>query len=117
MSTDAMLNIPLGWTEYTVVSEKHLQKRSPPQGASLSDFLGVLGMPGQTAYWGITDVGKIKAGENVVVSGAAGAVGTAVHIRHYPYPKYNRFADPAASPSSRFASRWVLAVSLYRSVK
>jgi NADPH-dependent curcumin reductase CurA len=35
-------------------------------------------MPGQTAYWGILDVGKIKAGENVVVSGAAGAVGTTV---------------------------------------
>ena len=35
---------------------------------------------GQTAYWGILDVGKIKAGEKVVVSGAAGAVGSAVSV-------------------------------------
>lgn len=41
-------------------------------------YLGVLGYPGQTAYWGILDIGKIKAGELVVVSGAAGAVGTIV---------------------------------------
>jgi NADPH-dependent curcumin reductase CurA len=41
-------------------------------------YLGVLGYPGQTAYWGILDVGKIQPGELVVVSGAAGAVGTIV---------------------------------------
>jgi NADPH-dependent curcumin reductase CurA len=35
-------------------------------------------MPGQTAYWGITDIGQIKPGEVVVVSGAAGAVGSTV---------------------------------------
>ncbi|KAK9900255.1 NAD(P)-binding protein [Cystobasidium minutum MCA 4210] len=68
----------LGWQEYSVVSEKTLTKRVPPQGAQLTDYLGVLGMPGQTAYWGITDVGQIKPGETVVVSGAAGAVGSTV---------------------------------------
>jgi NADPH-dependent curcumin reductase CurA len=35
-------------------------------------------MPGQTAYWGLMDVGKIKSGETVVISGAAGAVGSVV---------------------------------------
>lgn len=67
-----------GWAEYAVLAEKHLQKRVPPPGADLSDFLGVLGMPGQTAYHGFIDVGKPKAGENVVVSGAGGAVGSTV---------------------------------------
>jgi len=67
-----------GWQEYAVISEKQLTKRVPPKGAQLTDYLGVLGMPGQTAYWGINDVGQIKPGETVVVSGAAGAVGSTV---------------------------------------
>ena len=46
--------------------------------APLPTYLGVLGMPGMTAYFGLLDVGKPKAGETVVVSGAAGAVGTVV---------------------------------------
>ena len=41
-------------------------------------YLGTLGMPGMTAYFGLLDVGKPKEGETVVVSGAAGAVGTVV---------------------------------------
>jgi NADPH-dependent curcumin reductase CurA len=41
-------------------------------------FLGTLGMPGMTAYFGLLDVGQPKPGETVVVSGAAGAVGTVV---------------------------------------
>lgn len=49
-----------------------------PTLASLPTYIGTLGMPGQTAYHGILDVGKIKAGETVVVSGAAGAVGSVV---------------------------------------
>ena len=40
--------------------------------------LGVLGMPGLTAYFGLLDIGQPKEGETVVVSGAAGAVGTTV---------------------------------------
>ena len=46
-----------------------------PKKASLPTYLGVLGMPGMTAYFGITEVGKIKNGDTVLVSGAAGAVG------------------------------------------
>jgi NADPH-dependent curcumin reductase CurA len=47
-----------------------------PSAASLPTYLGALGMPGLTAYFGLFDVGAVKAGETVVVSGAAGAVGT-----------------------------------------
>jgi NADPH-dependent curcumin reductase CurA len=46
--------------------------------ASLPTYLGALGMPGMTAYFGLLDVGKPKPGETVVVSGAAGAVGAVV---------------------------------------
>ncbi|HVK26580.1 MAG TPA: NADP-dependent oxidoreductase [Actinokineospora sp.] len=46
--------------------------------APLPTYLGALGMPGMTAYFGLLDVGAIKDGETVVVSGAAGAVGSVV---------------------------------------
>ncbi len=46
--------------------------------APMEKFLGVLGMPGMTAYFGIMDIGKIKVGEVVLISGAAGAVGSLV---------------------------------------
>ena len=49
-----------------------------PKLAPLTAYLNVLGMPGMTAYWGLMDVGQPKAGETVVVSGAAGAVGATV---------------------------------------
>ncbi len=49
-----------------------------PRAAPLSTALGVLGMPGMTAYVGLLDLGQPKAGETVVVSAAAGAVGSAV---------------------------------------
>ncbi|HLL53486.1 MAG TPA: NADP-dependent oxidoreductase, partial [Myxococcaceae bacterium] len=49
-----------------------------PRVAPLPVFLNVLGMPGMTAYFGLLDVGQPKAGETVVVSGAAGAVGATV---------------------------------------
>ncbi|MEE1782861.1 NADP-dependent oxidoreductase [Streptomyces sp. SP17BM10] len=50
--------------------------RVDPSLAPLSTYLGALGMPGMTAYFGLLDVGALKEGETVVVSGAAGAVGT-----------------------------------------
>jgi hypothetical protein len=46
--------------------------------APLSYYLGILGMPGLTAYFGLLDIGKPKKGETVVISGAAGAVGIVV---------------------------------------
>lgn len=49
-----------------------------PQLAPLPVYLGTLGMPGMTAYFGLLEVGELKNGDTVVVSGAAGAVGTVV---------------------------------------
>ena len=49
-----------------------------PSLAPMPMYIGTLGMPGMTAYFGILEVGKIKEGETVLVSGAAGAVGSVV---------------------------------------
>ncbi|KAF2750748.1 NADP-dependent leukotriene B4 12-hydroxydehydrogenase [Sporormia fimetaria CBS 119925] len=67
-----------GWTEYVVLQEKHLEHLDLPTGAVPTDTLGVLGMTGLTAYFGILDVGQVKKGDFVVVSGAAGATGSVV---------------------------------------
>jgi NADPH-dependent curcumin reductase len=48
------------------------------EGVGLAAHLGVLGMTGLTAYFGLLDVGRMQAGDTVLVSGAAGAVGTVV---------------------------------------
>jgi NADPH-dependent curcumin reductase CurA len=61
-----------------VVSDGRGVHRIDPALAPLSTFLGALGMPGMTAYFGLLDVGALADGETVVVSGAAGAVGTMV---------------------------------------
>ncbi|GGM12232.1 NADP-dependent oxidoreductase [Dactylosporangium sucinum] len=65
----------LGWREYALLDAKHTRvvdtAAAPP-----SAFLGVLGMPGLTAYAGLLDVAHMKPDENVFVSGAAGAVGS-----------------------------------------
>jgi NADPH-dependent curcumin reductase CurA len=64
-----------GWQTHAVSKAPNLTK--VPRGAApLSTYLGVLGMPGTTAYSGMTDIGKPKAGETVVVSAASGAVGS-----------------------------------------
>jgi hypothetical protein len=49
-----------------------------PDKAPLSAYLGILGMTGLTAYLGLTEIGKPKEGETLLVSGAAGAVGSVV---------------------------------------
>lgn len=67
-----------GWTEQAIVQEKNLQRIDVPQGAKLTDSLGILGGTGLTAYQGIIDVAQVKAGDSVVVSGAAGATGSVV---------------------------------------
>ena len=66
-----------GWQEYGVSPGSTLRKLDPKQ-APISTALGVLGMPGLTAYVGLLEIGRAKAGETVVVSAAAGAVGSAV---------------------------------------
>jgi NADPH-dependent curcumin reductase CurA len=64
----------LGWQEYAVSAGKGV-RRIDPTVAPISTALGVLGMPGLTAYFGLLEVGQPKAGETVVVSAASGAVG------------------------------------------
>lgn len=66
-----------GWQEYAVVEGKTMRKLDPNL-APVSTALGVLGMPGMTAYFGFLEICKPVAGEVVVVSGAAGAVGSLV---------------------------------------
>src|SRR6202046_2258095 len=66
-----------GWQEYAISDGKGLQKLDANL-APVSTALGVLGMPGMTAYFGFLDICQPKAGETVVVSGAAGAVGSLV---------------------------------------
>lgn len=67
----------LGWELYPVVKAQGLVKIDPKL-APVTTALGVLGMPGLTAYFGLLDIGRPKEGETVVVSGAAGAVGMTV---------------------------------------
>ena len=67
----------LEWKEYQTSTGKSLQKLDPSI-QPLSVYLGVIGMTGMTAYTGLTQIGKPKAGETIVVSGAAGAVGSVV---------------------------------------
>jgi len=68
-----------GWQTYikTKDTDPALLK-VPETNIGLSSFLGTLGMPGRTAYFGLNRVGKPKAGETLVVSAASGAVGTVV---------------------------------------
>ncbi len=66
-----------GWQEYAVSTGDQLRKLDPHL-APISTALGVLGMPGITAYFGLLDICKPQAGETVAVSGAAGAVGSLV---------------------------------------
>ncbi|UPM43313.1 NADP-dependent oxidoreductase [Halocatena salina] len=67
----------LDWAEYTVTGGSALHPVDPDL-APLSTYLGVLGMPGRTAYFGLLEEGKPTPGDTVVVSGAAGAVGSTV---------------------------------------
>lgn len=67
----------LGWQEYAISDGADLRKIDPSL-APLSTALGVLGMPGMTAYFGLLAICDPQPGETVVVSGAAGAVGSLV---------------------------------------
>lgn len=67
----------LGWRDHALVEAKDA-RRVDPHLAAPSAYLGVLGMPGFTAYVGLLDVAEMKQGDVVFVSGAAGAVGSLV---------------------------------------
>jgi hypothetical protein len=66
-----------GVQQYAISDGKGVRKVDT-KFAPLERYLGALGMPGMTAYFGLLDIGKPRAGETVVVSGAAGAVGSLV---------------------------------------
>ena len=64
-----------GWQTHTVSPASSLVKHQR-DGTPLGAYLGVLGMPGTTAYSGLKDIGQVKEGETVVISAASGAVGS-----------------------------------------
>jgi NADPH-dependent curcumin reductase CurA len=66
-----------GWQTHALSDGSGLQKVDPAR-APISAALGVLGMPGMTAYMGLLEIGKPAAGETVVVAAASGAVGSVV---------------------------------------
>ena len=72
----------LGWQLYSVAKGDQATvtsiRKVDPQLAPVTTALGILGMPGLTAYFGLLEIGQPASGETVVVSGAAGAVGTVV---------------------------------------
>ena len=66
-----------GWQDYALSDGREL-RRVDPSLAPISTALGVLGMPGMTAYTGLLNIGQPKPGETVVVAAASGAVGSLV---------------------------------------
>lgn len=67
-----------GWQTRSVERGEYLRALDPNSGVPLSAYLGVLGMPGFTAYAGLLTIGRPKPGETVVVAAATGPVGSAV---------------------------------------
>ncbi len=67
-----------GWQEYAAVDAKTIQRTITDLELPLSTSLGVLGLNGMTAYFGLLEIGQPKPGDTVVVSTAAGAVGSCV---------------------------------------
>ena len=67
----------LGWQDYAL-SDGHDVRKVDPGLAPIQTALGVLGMPGMTAYFGLLEIGRPRPGDTVVVSAASGAVGSLV---------------------------------------
>jgi NADPH-dependent curcumin reductase CurA len=67
----------LGWQDYVATDgQGFMALRKLPPGVPPNLALSLFGITGPTAYFGITDIGQVKAGETVVVSGAAGSTGS-----------------------------------------
>jgi NADPH-dependent curcumin reductase CurA len=69
---------PTGWRTHAAIPGKVAMRKLDPKLAPITTGLGVLGMPGFTAYAGLTIIGKPKPGETVVVAAASGPVGSLV---------------------------------------
>ena len=67
-----------GWQDYFVGPAQYLRKTTPPAGVPLTALMSIFGTTGLTAYFGLLDIGRPEQGETVVVSAAAGAVGSIV---------------------------------------
>ncbi len=67
----------VGWQEYGVLNARTVRKIDP-EAAPISTAVGILGMPGLTAYFGLFEIGEPVAGDTVVVTAASGAVGAVV---------------------------------------
>jgi NADPH-dependent curcumin reductase CurA len=67
-----------GWADYKLIAAQEMSAITPIPGVPLTAFMSVLGATGLTAYFGLLDIGKPKAGDTLVVSAAAGAVGSIV---------------------------------------
>jgi NADPH-dependent curcumin reductase CurA len=65
-----------GWREHAIVDATRVQCAQVPDGVPASALLGALGMPGLTAWVGVTDIAPVAEGETVFISAAAGAVGS-----------------------------------------
>ena len=73
-----MVNAKIGWQEFSTVDEHQVIKITQDQSLPITYSLGVLGMPGRTAYLGFLEICRPKPGETLVVSAASGAVGSIV---------------------------------------
>ena len=65
-----------GWQEYVVTNGKNIPVQILPDGVDMAASMGILGVTGMTAYFGMLDIGRPVAGDTVLVSGAAGATGS-----------------------------------------
>ena len=68
----------LGWQEYAISDGGSVTRKVKEKDLPLSLSLGILGLNGVTAYFGLLEIGQPRSGDTVVVSTAAGAVGSAV---------------------------------------
>jgi NADPH-dependent curcumin reductase CurA len=67
-----------GWQDYAIAGEGAASMRALPEGLDAPTALNLFGITGMTAYFGLLDVGKLKEGDTVLVSAAAGATGSTV---------------------------------------
>lgn len=66
----------IGFREVHILNEAEVENHPMPAGAKVTDIVGCLGLTGMTAYYGMVEIGRPKAGETVVVTAAAGATGS-----------------------------------------
>ena len=74
---DIVEGFSLGWQEYVITNPSNIRKIDP-KIAPIQTAVGILGMPGMTAFFGLLHVGKPIPGDTVVISAASGAVGQIV---------------------------------------